>query len=186
MLKKLSFYIQLCLAVIVMCLLAHPLVIGSVPKDDNKVPTYADQVINNIDASIYKIIAGQGKLEKLVNKLDDYTVQQGMKEGKEGDDWAAAMVIAYEFKQIGFRHLASTALTKQMLYLQKDLFPFYLNKNFDLIIIFFGQSNVDSLKMIKANSKYIFDDALVKEIKEGIKEVEKTHEHLVKIFSNFI
>lgn len=185
MLKKLGLSVKLGLAIIFICLLVYPLAISAVPKDGGKkIPTREEWIINDIDASMRKIIVAQRKLGKLVTKLDAYTTYQGT-EGK-GKDWPASMVIAYEFKQISLRHLAGVALVKQMLYLREEVFSLYLTRNFDLIMNFFTTLNVSSLNTIEANHKYILNDTVVKASEEGIKEVEKIYEYMVKIFSHFI
>lgn len=184
MLKKLGFYIKLGIAVILICFLSYSLTTGALPKETNKIPTREEQIINNINNSLNKIIAVQSKLDELVTELDKYTAYQGTK-GK-GNDWAASMVISYEFKLISLRHLTSVALVKQMLYLNEEAFSTYLMTNFGLIMNFFTTLNASSLNTIEANHKYILNDTIIKESKEGVEGVKKIHEHLVKIFSHFI
>lgn len=175
---------RVCLSIVVICLLGYSLTISAIPKDNNKIPSREKQIVSSIDSSLHQIIVEQYKLDELVTKLDRYTAYQGTK-GK-GNDWAASMVISYEFKQIGIRTLASVALIKQMLYLNEKAFPTYLKVNFDLIMGYFTKLTAYSLNVIEANYEYILDDELVKEGKEGVKRIERIQEHLVKVFSHFI
>ncbi len=183
MLKKLGFYIKLGIAVILICFLAYPLVIGAVPKSGIKIPNAEQQLFNNVDAELLKIIASQRKLDNLVTKLDDYVRQQGMDE--KGNDWAAVMIISYEFKQMSLRHLTSVYLLKQMLYLNKNAFLSYLPKNHALTAEYFPELTSRSIAVIEANYGFIKDSMIIKESKEGVEAVKKVQKHIDKIFSIF-
>lgn len=175
---------KLYLFIVLICLLIYIPAFASIPKSTLKIPNYAERVINDIDASITRIKIAQTKLDKLITKLDYYTAYQGT-EGK-GKDWTASMVMAYEFKQISTRNLASVVLVKQMLYLHEGVFSTYLLLNFHLILGYFTELTSYSMNVIEANYEFIQNATIVKESKEGIKEVEKIHKYLVEIFSHFV
>ncbi len=185
MLKKLGLSIKLGLAVILICFLAYPLAISSVPKDNGKkIPNAQQQIYNNIDASLSRIIALQQKLDDLVIKLDNYIRQQGVDE--KGNDWAAALIISYEFKQISLRHLTSVYLLKQMLDLNKEAFIGYFNANRALTTEYFPRLTSYSIAIIEANYGFIKDSMIIKESKEGVEVVKKAQKQIDKIFSNFL
>ncbi len=184
-LKNLVLSIKLGLAVVLICVLAYPLAISSVPKDSGKkIPNAQQQIYDNIDASLSKIIASQQKLDDLVIKLDDYIRQQGTDE--KGNDWAAALIISYEFKQISLRHLASVYLLKQMFNLNKDAFIGYFNVNYALTAKYFPKLTSHSITIIEANYGFIKSSMIIKESKEGVEVAKKVQKYIDKIFSNFM